>query len=96
MRFGDKFSAQADFGGLGMISVQIAISRLSRAGITAYLSQRRDHRLIIKCKANDILSSRSFAVLDGFISERALNSVLFHLGAGSDLAQLPVMPVKVA
>ena len=55
----------------GMISVQIAISKLSQAGLTAYLSERRDPRLIIKYTALDILSYRSLAVLDGFISGRA-------------------------
>ena len=59
-----------------MISVQIAISKLTRAGLTAYLSERRDPRLIVKYKALDILSYRSLVALDGFISERALNSVL--------------------
>ncbi len=59
-----------------MISVQIAISKLTRAGLTAYLSERRDPRLIVKYKALDILSYRSLVVLDGFISGRALNSVL--------------------
>jgi hypothetical protein len=56
-----------------MISVQIAINKLARAGLTAYLSERKDPRLIIKYNAN---SYRSLVVLDGFISERALNSVL--------------------
>jgi hypothetical protein len=59
-----------------MIAVQIAISQLSRVGLTAYLSERSEPRLIIKYKAKDSLSCRSLAVLEGFISERALNSVL--------------------
>ena len=56
-----------------MIPVQIAISKLARAGLTAWLSERKDARLIISYNAN---SYRSLVVLDGFISERALNSVL--------------------
>ena len=59
-----------------MISVQIAISKLARAGLTAYLSERNDPRLIIKYNATNIHSRRSLLVLDGFISERAMNSVL--------------------
>ena len=59
-----------------MISVQIAISKLARAGLTAYLSERKDPRLIIKYNAKNIQSDRSLVVLDGFISERAFNSVL--------------------
>ena len=59
-----------------MISVQIAISKLARAGLTAYLSERKDPRLIIKYNAKNIQSGRSLVVLEGFISERALNSVL--------------------
>ena len=35
-----------------MISVQIAISKLARAGLIAYLSERKDPRLIIKYNAN--------------------------------------------
>ena len=56
-----------------MISVQIAISKLARAGLIAYLSERKDPRLIIKYNAN---TYRSLVVLEGFVSERALNSVL--------------------
>ena len=54
-----------------MISVQIAISQLSRVGLTDYLSERSEPRLIIRYKG-----CRSLAILEGFISERALNSVL--------------------
>ena len=56
-----------------MIPVQIAISKLARAGLTAWLSERKDPRLIIRYKAN---THRSLVVLDGFISERGLNSVI--------------------
>ena len=56
-----------------MISVQIAINKLARAGLTAYLSERKDPRLIIKYNAN---SYRGLVVFEGFISERALNSIL--------------------
>ena len=56
-----------------MISVQIAISKLARAGLIAYLSERKDPRLIIKYNAN---TYRGLVVFEGFISERALNSVL--------------------
>ena len=59
-----------------MISVHIAISKLARAGLIAYLSERKDPRLIIKYNAKNIQSDRSLVVLEGFISERALNSVL--------------------
>ena len=55
-----------------MIPVHIAIRQLTRAGLTAWLSERKDPRLIIKYNAN---SHRSLVVLDGFISQRALNSV---------------------
>ena len=56
-----------------MIPVQIAISKFARAGLTAWLSERKDPRLMIKYNAN---TYRSLVVLDGSISERALNSVL--------------------
>ena len=56
-----------------MIPVQIAISKLARAGLTAWLSERKDPRLMIKY--NNANTHRSLVVLDGFISERALNSV---------------------
>lgn len=56
-----------------MIPVQIAISKLARAGLTAWLSERKDPRLMIKYNAN---TYRSLVVLDGFISTRALSSVL--------------------
>ena len=46
----------------GMISVQIAINKLARAGLTAYLSERKDPRLIIKYNAKDIHSYRSLVV----------------------------------
>jgi hypothetical protein len=56
-----------------MIPVQIAISKLARAGLTAWLSERKDPRLMIKCNAS---TYRSLVVLDGFISDRAFNTVL--------------------
>jgi hypothetical protein len=62
-----------------MISVQIAINKLARAGLTAYLSERKEPRLIVKYNAKDIHFYRSLVVFEGFISECALNGVLLTM-----------------